>query len=47
LVVALREAGAPALETVEFDDDHQFSAHRMALARRIVQWLGPPQPPAR
>jgi len=35
---ALREAGAERLTEVVLDDDHSFSAHRVELARRLVDW---------
>jgi fermentation-respiration switch protein FrsA (DUF1100 family) len=38
LVAALREAGAMRLTEVVYDDDHAFSAHRVTLARQIVEW---------
>ncbi len=40
LVAALRAAGAKRLTEVVFDDDHSFSAHRIELARRLVDWQG-------
>lgn len=40
LVAALREAGAERLTEVVLEDDHSFSAHRVELARRLVDWLG-------
>ena len=40
LVAALRAAGAERLTEVVFDDDHSFSAHRIELARRLVDWQG-------
>ncbi len=39
VVAALRQAGAKRLTEVVFDDDHVFSAHRIALATRLVDWL--------
>lgn len=44
LVAALAQAGAQRVEVAEFDDDHGFNSHRLALARRIVTWLGAPVP---
>ena len=38
-VAALREAGAERLTEVVVDDDHSFSAHRVALARGLVDWV--------
>ncbi len=39
VIAALREAGAERLTEVVLDDDHLFSAHRIGLARRLVDWL--------
>ena len=39
VIAALRQAGAKRLTEVIFNDDHVFSAHRMELARRLVNWL--------
>ncbi len=39
LIAALREAGAERLTEVVLDDDHVFSAHRIGLATRLVDWL--------
>lgn len=39
VIAALREAGAERLTEVVLDDDHVFSAHRIELARRLVDWL--------
>jgi pimeloyl-ACP methyl ester carboxylesterase len=41
MVLALRTAGAVRLETHELEDDHGFTARRIALARVILGWLGP------
>jgi fermentation-respiration switch protein FrsA (DUF1100 family) len=38
LVAALEEVGAERLTEVVYDDDHYFSAHRVDLARRLVDW---------
>ena len=38
LVAALREAGAKRLTEVVYDDDHAFSAHRVTLGRKLVEW---------
>ena len=38
LVSALRAAGSERLTEAVLDDDHSFSAHRIELARRIVEW---------
>lgn len=38
-LAALRDAGHDRLTEVVFDDDHYFSAHRIALARVVVNWL--------
>jgi len=35
---ALRAAGAEQLTELVFDDDHSFSASRIELARRLVDW---------
>lgn len=39
VIAALREADAERLTEVILDDDHVFSAHRIGLARRLVDWL--------
>jgi pimeloyl-ACP methyl ester carboxylesterase len=39
VIAALREADAERLTEVVLDDDHVFSAHRMELASRFVDWL--------
>lgn len=39
MVAALKAAGAPRVESVVYDDDHPFSAHRIALARKVTTWL--------
>ncbi len=39
VIAALRQAGAERLTEVVFDDDHVFSAHRVALATQLVDWL--------
>jgi len=39
IIAALREAGAKRLTEVVLYDDHVFSAHRMELARLLVDWL--------
>lgn len=39
LVKALRDVQAPRLEVMLYDDDHPFSAHRIALARKVTSWL--------
>lgn len=36
---ALREAGAKQVTLVTYDDDHPFSAHRIALAGVLTHWL--------
>ena len=38
LLSALRAAGAERLTELVFDDDHSFSANRIALARQLVDW---------
>lgn len=38
LVAALEEVGAERLTEVVYEDDHYFSAHRVDLARRLVDW---------
>jgi dipeptidyl aminopeptidase/acylaminoacyl peptidase len=42
IIAALREAGAKRLTEVVFYDDHLFSAHRMELAKRLVDSRGTP-----
>lgn len=37
-VAALAESGADRVTEVVYDDDHSFSAHRVELARRLVDW---------
>lgn len=37
-VNALARAGADRVTEVVYDDDHSFSAHRIDLARRLVDW---------
>ncbi|MGD8289569.1 MAG: alpha/beta fold hydrolase [Gemmatimonadota bacterium] len=37
-VLALAEAGADRVTEVVYDDDHSFSANRIDLARRLVDW---------
>ncbi len=39
VVAALRQARAERLTEAVLDDDHVFSAHRIELARRLVDWL--------
>ncbi len=39
VIAALRQAGAERFTEVVLDDDHVFSAHRIGLARRLVDWL--------
>ena len=39
VIAALRETDAKRLTEVVLDDDHVFSAHRMELASRLVDWL--------
>jgi hypothetical protein len=34
-----RSAGNHHVSLVTYDDDHQFSAHRLALARLLTSWL--------
>ena len=36
----LQAAGAAHLRSLHYDDDHPFSAHRLALADELVRWLG-------
>jgi pimeloyl-ACP methyl ester carboxylesterase len=38
-LAALRDAGHDGLTEFVYDDDHYFSAHRVALARAVVNWL--------
>ena len=39
VIAALRKADAKRLTEVVLDDDHVFSAHRMELASRLIDWL--------
>jgi uncharacterized protein len=39
LAQAIRRAGGKRVEVVNFDDDHPFSSHRIALADTLVHWL--------
>ncbi len=39
LLPVLRQAGASHVRDVVFDDDHAFSAHRIASAELVVDWL--------
>ena len=39
LIAALRQVGAKQLTEAVFNDDHVFSAHRIGLATRLVEWL--------
>jgi len=39
VIAALHGAGAERLTEVVLDDDHVFSAHRMELASRLIDWL--------
>lgn len=45
LVKALTAVAAPRVELVIYDDDHPFSAHRIALAKKVTQWLTAALPP--
>jgi hypothetical protein len=45
LIRALTVAKASHLETLLHEDDHPFSAHRIALARKVVTWLQQTLPP--
>lgn len=36
----LAAAGAAHVRSTHYDDDHPFSAHRIALAEELVRWLG-------
>jgi pimeloyl-ACP methyl ester carboxylesterase len=38
LLPAMRKAGASKLEATEFDTDHSFNTHRIALAALVVRW---------
>jgi len=40
VVAALRAAGAGQLTVVVYEDDHYFGGHRIALAKRLTDWLG-------
>jgi pimeloyl-ACP methyl ester carboxylesterase len=47
LIKALTAAKATHLEILLYEDDHPFSAHRIALAQKVVTWLQqflPPKP---
>jgi uncharacterized protein len=37
---ALRKAGGTHVTVKQFDDDHPFSNHRLALADLLTSWLG-------
>jgi pimeloyl-ACP methyl ester carboxylesterase len=37
---AVRNAGGHLVKMVQYEDDHPFSSHRLALADVIVGWLG-------
>jgi pimeloyl-ACP methyl ester carboxylesterase len=39
LTYLLRTAGAAHVRSTHYDDDHPFSAHRLALAGELVRWL--------
>jgi pimeloyl-ACP methyl ester carboxylesterase len=39
LAEAIRTAGGKHVQVVNFDDDHPFSSHRVALADTLVHWL--------
>lgn len=39
LIAVLRAAGGRAITELVFDDDHYFSAHRVELSRRLIDWL--------
>jgi pimeloyl-ACP methyl ester carboxylesterase len=45
LVKALADVRAPRVEALLYEDDHPFSAHRIALARKVTQWLNAALPP--
>lgn len=45
LIKALVAAKASHLESLLYEDDHPFSAHRIALARKVVTWLEQTLPP--
>ncbi len=36
---AIRDAGGKHVTLVNYDDDHPFSSHRLALAEQLVRWL--------
>lgn len=38
VLAALLAAGAERVTEVVFDDDHSFSAHRIELSRRLIDW---------
>lgn len=39
LAEAIQKAGGRHVHVVNFDDDHAFSSHRLALADTLVHWL--------
>lgn len=39
LAHAVRTAGNPHLSLTQYEDDHPFSSHRVALAGRLTAWL--------
>jgi len=39
LTHSLQSAGAAHVRSLHYDDDHPFSAHRIALAGELVRWL--------
>lgn len=39
LTQSLQSAGAARVRSIHYDDDHPFSAHRLALADELVRWL--------
>jgi hypothetical protein len=39
LTRSLQSAGAAHVRSIHYDDDHPFSAHRIALANELVRWL--------
>jgi uncharacterized protein len=36
---AVRNAGGRLVKSVQYEDDHPFSSHRVALAELLTQWL--------
>jgi uncharacterized protein len=39
LAAAIHEEGGKLVKVVNFEDDHPFSSHRIALANTVIRWL--------